>query len=123
MQFQLNSDNHIVSSPGLLEHVQHIVEHELRHVVAHVTRIEAHLNDLNSSKSGDSDKRCMLEARLAGMQPLSVEHRADTIDLAVKNAAAQLARAIKTATGKADTAEKRGASIRYASPDATTSGE
>lgn len=123
MQIQLNSDNHIVGSPELLERVQNIVEHELRHIAAQVTRVEVHLNDLNSSKSGDSDKRCMLEARLAGLQPLSVEHRAATIDLAVKTAAAQLARVIKSTTGKADTAEKRGTSIRHATHDAATPGE
>lgn len=123
MQIQLNSDNHIVGSPELLERVQNIVEHELRHIAAQVIRVEVHLNDLNSSKSGESDKRCMLEARLAGLQPISVEHRAATIDLAVKAAAGQLARAIKTTTGKADTAEKRGASIRHATHDITTPGE
>lgn len=117
MQIQLNSDNHIVSSSGLFERVQKTVEHELRHVAASITRVEVHVNDVNSAKKGEHDKRCMLEARLAGMQPLSAEHRAQTVDLAVKGAALQLARAIKTSLGKADTGEKRGASIRHAMQD------
>jgi hypothetical protein len=66
---------------------------------------------VNSSKSGGDDKRCMLEARLANLPPIAVEHSAETIDLAVDGAAAQLARAIKTTIGKAEAAKRRGPSI------------
>lgn len=116
MQVQLNSDNHIVGSSELSERVRQSVEHELRHVAEAITRVEVHLNDVNSSKSGAADKRCMMEARLRGMQPLSVEHRAETLDLAVAGAATQLARAVKTTLDKADTAQKRAASTKRDAP-------
>lgn len=117
MQVQLNSDKNIVGSPGLQEHVQTLLEQELRHIAKEITRVEVHLNDENSSKSGTDDKRCLLEARVARMQPISVEHRASTIDLAINGAAEQLARAVKSALEKIDTAAKRRVSIKHMDVD------
>lgn len=112
MQVQLNSDKNIVGSPGLQEHVQKLLEQELKHVAKEITRVEVHLNDENSAKSGGDDKRCLLEARVARMQPISVEHRASTIDLAINGAAEQLSRAVKSALEKIDTTAKRRVSIK-----------
>lgn len=117
MLVQVNSDNHIVGSPGLSEHVRQTVENELRHVAEAVTRVEVHLNDVNSVKGGAADKRCLMEARLKGSPPLSAEHRAETIALAVDGAASQLARVVKAALDKADTAQKRAGSAKRESPD------
>lgn len=117
MQIQLNSDNHIVGSSDLSERVRDTVEHALKHFSASITRVEVHVNDVNSSKGGLGDKRCQMEARLRGMAPLSVEHRAETLDLAVGGAAGQLARAVKSVLDKAESAEKRGATIRHDAHD------
>jgi hypothetical protein len=117
MQIQLNSDNHIVGSPGLAQRLQADLEHELRHVASAITRVEVHLNDVNGSKSGPDDKRCMLEARIKGAQPLAVESRAPTIEQAVNAAAGQLYRAVKTSLDKSASAEKRSPSVRHTSPD------
>jgi ribosome-associated translation inhibitor RaiA len=118
VQIQLNSDKHIVGSPGLQQHVEAVLEQELKHLADRITRIEVHLNDLNSAKSGDDDKRCQLEARLAGMAPISVEHRAPSIDLALNGAAEQLARALASSQGKAEAAAKKRDSIRHMDPGA-----
>lgn len=116
MLVQINTDNHIVGSLDLTERVRQTVETELRHVSAAITRVEVHLNDVNSTKGGSADKRCLMEARLKGTHPLSAEHRAETIDLAVDGAAVQLARVVQAALGKADTAQKRIGSARRKSP-------
>lgn len=113
MQIQLNTDKHIAGSPLLLDHVQKTLEHELRHVAGDVTRVEVHLNDLNSSKTGGDDKRCQLEARVAGIHPISVENRASSIHVALKAAAEQLARAVKTSLAKAGHEGKGGATIKH----------
>jgi paraquat-inducible protein B len=118
LQIQLNSDNHITGSASLQQRVEQVLEQELKHLADRVTRVEVHLNDVNSGKSGDSDKRCQLEARLAGMQPISVEHFAPTLELALNGAAAQLARALGNSQGKADAASRRRESIRHMSPGA-----
>lgn len=117
MQIQLNSDNHITGSPGLQQHIEQVLEQELKHLADRVTRIEVHLNDMNGGKSGDGDKRCQLEARVAGSTPISVEHRASTIDLALNGAAGHLARALNSAQGKAETIARKRTSIRHAGPD------
>lgn len=120
MLVQINSDNHIVGSLELSERVRQAVETELRHVADAITRVEVHLNDVNSVKGGGSDKRCLMEARLKGSSPLSVEHRAETLDLAVDGAASQLARVVKSALDKADSAEKRGPSVKRQVPGEET---
>lgn len=117
MQIQLNTDNHITGSTDLLERVQETLERQLRHVSETITRVEVHLNDVNSAKGGDADKRCMLEVRIAGAKPFSVEHRATTVDLAVEGAASQLARAIKTSLDKSNTQGKGGTSIKHFEQD------
>jgi ribosome-associated translation inhibitor RaiA len=100
MQIQLNSGNHITGSPALQQSVEAILEQELKHLTDELTRIEVHLNDENAAKGGDNDKRCMLEARVTGLQPVTVEHKAETMDLAVRGAAAQLTRALKNTLDK-----------------------
>lgn len=116
MQIQLNSDKHISGSPSLQERVETILRQELKHLADRITRIEVHLNDVNSGKAGDNDKRCQLEARLAGLNPISVEHRAENMALAITGAASQLARALSNSQGKADAAARGRESIRRMEP-------
>ena len=90
MQIQLNTDKNFVGSPQLLASVERVLEQELKHVCDELTRIEVHLSDENSDKSGDADKRCLLEARPRGLPPIAVEHRASSVELAIRGAAGQL---------------------------------
>lgn len=118
MQIQLNSDNHITGSPGLHDRVEQILLQELKYLSDEITRIEVHLNDENSTKGGDSDKRCLLEARVAGMQPIVTEHKAPTVELAINGAAAQLTRALKNSIEKLNTKRQGNETIRGGSaPD------
>lgn len=59
-----------------------------------ITRVEVHLRDLNGPKSG-LDKRCTIEARLAGHDPLAVEHDAPDLYQAISQAAGKLERAVR----------------------------
>jgi len=117
MQIQLNTDHHIVGSPQLQERVEQMLTDELKHLADALTRIEVHLNDVNSGKSGEDDKRCQLEARLAGMPPVSVEHRAATLELAINGAAAQLSKVLQRTLDKADTNRKRATSVKHVAQD------
>jgi ribosome-associated translation inhibitor RaiA len=58
------------------------------------------LTDESGSKSGKNDKRCMMEARLEGRQPIAVTDEAATLDLAVDGAADKLARLIEHTLGR-----------------------
>ena len=66
-----------------------------------VTRVEVHLGDENGRKSGQDDKRCMMEARIEGRHPIAVTEHAASLDRAVKGAAGKLARMIESDAGRA----------------------
>jgi ribosome-associated translation inhibitor RaiA len=102
MQIHVNTDRHIHGGEDLHERVQGMVHAAVSHLRDRITRIEVHLSDENSKKSSDHDKRCVLEARLAGMQPLAVTHQAETVAKAIDGAAVKLERALEHALGKAN---------------------
>jgi hypothetical protein len=63
--------------------------------------VEVHLSDENSDKkSGVDDMRCLLEARLAGLQPIAVSHEAATLQGAVHGAAEKLKRSLDSTLGR-----------------------
>lgn len=101
MQIQLNTDNQIVGSEALTRHVEEIVHGAIGRFSSRITRVEVHLTDQNSSrKAGDDDKRCVMEARLAGLQPITVSDQAATIDQALDGAADKLEQALSRALGR-----------------------
>src|SRR5471030_2320288 len=87
MQIQVNSDNHIQSSIRLEEWVRTTIESTLERYEEDLTRVEVHLRDENGDKPGPHDMRCQLEARPKGHQPISVTHKADTLEQAIDGAA------------------------------------
>jgi ribosome-associated translation inhibitor RaiA len=100
MQIQVNSDNHIQSSIRLEEWVRNTIESTLERYEEDLTRIEVHLRDENGDKPGPHDMRCQLEARPKGHQPISVTHKADTLELAIEGAATKLEHALEHMFGK-----------------------
>lgn len=100
MQIQINSDHHITGSPELAGRVQALVRDALERYSDRITRVEVHLNDLNSVKGGSNDKRCVMEARLAGLGPVAVNHEAQNLNLAIDGAMEKLERAIEHKLGK-----------------------
>lgn len=65
------TDNHIRGGDELVAEIEATLEDALGRFDPQITRVEVHLADLNSHKKGDNDKRCALEARLAGLQPVA----------------------------------------------------
>jgi ribosome-associated translation inhibitor RaiA len=100
MQIQINSDHHITGSPELAGHVQALVRDTLDRYSDRITRVEVHLNDLNSIKGGSHDKRCLMEARLGGLGPVAVDHEAANLDLAINGALEKLEHALEHKLGK-----------------------
>jgi ribosome-associated translation inhibitor RaiA len=108
MQIQVHTDHNIEGHQALTDHVSGVVERALNRVSEHITRVEVHLSDVNGDKSGPSDKRCMMEARLEGRQPVAVTHQAATLDQAVDDAADKLTRLIESTLGRrSDQANRR----------------
>ena len=91
------------------------IEQELTKAVdrfdARLTRIEAHLSDLNSDRGGASDKRCMLEARPSGLKPLAVDHTAATMELAISGASKKLVSALESTFGRLDRVRSTSGSV------------
>ncbi len=106
MQLQLNTDHHLRGSGDLSARLQADVDATLERFAPRVTRVEMHLNDLNGGDKGGSDKRCQLEARIAGRTPVSVTHVAPAWDQAIDGALAKLAAALDRALGKLEASQR-----------------
>jgi hypothetical protein len=73
-----------------------------------LTSIEVQMTDENhAARGGGVDKRCMLEARVAGRAPVAVNHFADDQNVAFRGATEKLANALEHAFGKLDRKEHR----------------
>jgi len=103
MQIQINTDNNIEGTERLAQQVAPVVRDALERFSEQITRVEVHLSDQNSDKKfGAEDKRCLLEARLAGLQPISVSHHAATLEQAVDGAVEKLKRSLESTLGRLD---------------------
>lgn len=100
MQIQFNTDNNISGREQLGSWVEASVSDALDRFGDQITRVEVHLGDVNSHKGGADDIRCMIEARLAGRDPIAVTHQAPDIETAVNGAVGKVRRALDTVVGK-----------------------
>ncbi len=106
MQVQVDTDHNIDGRQSLVAQITEIVESSLGRVSAHITRVEVHLNDEDGRKGGQNDKRCVMEARLEGRQPIAVTEHANTLHEAVKGAAERLTHLIDSVLGRAARSER-----------------
>ncbi|WP_341304905.1 HPF/RaiA family ribosome-associated protein [Pseudomonas sp. TMP25] len=100
MQIQVHSDNHIEGSARLVEWVSDSVASKLARFDDELTRIVVHLHDDNGAKAGAQDKRCQIEARPKGLQPLSVTHKSETLEQAIDGAIEKMHHALDHQFGK-----------------------
>jgi ribosome-associated translation inhibitor RaiA len=103
MQVQVNHDNNVRIGAEVADRLAQVLESSLSQFADRITRIEMHLGDENAGKHGDSDKRCMLEARLANLAPIAVTHQAESLQMAFEGALQKLDRALSHAIGKQET--------------------
>lgn len=101
MQIQINTDHNIAGHEALTARISELIENALSRFSDHITRVEVHLSDENSDKKDGYDSmRCMIEARLEGIQPIAVTHHATTLDEAVDGAVDKLTNLIETTLGR-----------------------
>jgi len=101
MQIQVNHDNRVRLVEETADRLSKTVEDSLAKFAERITRVEMHLGDVNGGKGGE-DKRCMLEARVANMQPIAVTHQAETLQMAIDGALEKLDHALSHAIGKSE---------------------
>jgi hypothetical protein len=76
MKIQVNSDNTIAVDASMTRFVKCEVNRVLARFAKRLTRVEVHLSDVDKRKTGQADKRCLIEVRPAGARPLSVSAKA-----------------------------------------------
>lgn len=100
MQIQVNSGNSFDVNDDVRRIVESNVNSTLDRFSERLTRVEVHLNDLNSGKSGPGDKQCQIEARPAGLDPVSASDEAATMEDAIVGATQKLQRLLDSMFGR-----------------------
>jgi len=100
MQIQINTDKNVSGHEGLIASSTSLISQELDKFSRQITRVEVHFSDEDGNKEGFNDKRCMVEARLAGMNPIAVINHANSHEQAVSGALDKLKTSLKTITGR-----------------------
>lgn len=100
MNIQYNSDNHMSIHEGYEAKLDELLKKELDRFSERITRVEVHLSDENGPKGGQEDRRCLLEVRLAGMNPIAVTETGATHDKAIKGAIDKLKSTLSSVIGK-----------------------
>jgi hypothetical protein len=110
MHIQINT-HHTAGDDDFTGRVEAAIADGLDRFAGQITRVEVHLEDVNAGKGGAADKRCMIEARPTGHQPVAVTHQAPTIPLAL-DGALEKARKVLDRTLASRTDHKGRASIK-----------
>lgn len=103
MIVQINTDNNVEGHARLKAYISEELESALARFEDKVTRLEVHLGDENSDKSGVNDKRCLIEARPVNMQPVAVTNFADTTEKAFQGALDKIKKVLDTTFEKQKT--------------------
>lgn len=100
MTIQLNADKNLNIHEAFGDKLKDLLSEELSRFSEHITRLEVHFSDENGGKDGPNDKRCMIEARLEGRQPIAVTDTANTYEHSVNGAIDKLKTSLETITGR-----------------------
>ncbi len=100
MTIQINTDNNLNVHETYQAQLKDLLSEELSRFDEHITRLEVHLSDENGKKESEDDKKCMIEARLKGRQPIAVTDVANTYDQALNGAMDKLKTSLDTILGR-----------------------
>ena len=100
MEILINTDHNIDGHAEMIAYFKTEIQENFERFSEHLTRIEVKISDENGDKSTEKDKKCVLEARIKGMQPLVVTSHEDTIEKAVKDASIKMKKSLDTVMGR-----------------------
>jgi ribosomal subunit interface protein len=93
MQIQVHTDKNIEGGERFSEYVKSYVEDSLSRFGSRITSVDVHVADENAEKNnGGNDKRCKIEVRLPGANPLVVTQHAASVEDALHAAAEKIKR-------------------------------
>jgi hypothetical protein len=103
MQILLHSDPNTDGSQLMADHFATVVKGAMGRFGERVTRVEAHLSDVNAqAKSSDDDIHCTLQASLVGLDAIVVKDHAGNAHQAIEGALRKLKRAVGAEIAKHD---------------------
>jgi len=100
MEILINTDNNIEGTAEMIAYFKTSIAENLDRFSNHLTRIEVKISDQNGDKSVGNDKKCVMEARIKGMQPTVVTSHSPTVEKAIKEASDKLKTALDTVMGR-----------------------
>ena len=100
MNIQFNTDHNVPGSKPVRDYFVSVITEGLSQHSAHISRLEVHLADENADKSGPEDKKCTIEARIEGRQPVAVIAHGDTKEAAIDTAIVKLNNMLNTIMDK-----------------------
>lgn len=100
MEVRFHADKEVPTTPAFGEEIRETLGRVLNRFVSRLTHVEVHLADVNGAKTGDKDKRCVLEARLSHRKNVAVTHHAASAQAAFKGATMKLKALLESHIGK-----------------------
>lgn len=110
MQIQVNTDHNIHGGEKLATYVTNELASSLARFDRWLTRVEVHFSVDAAGRT--EDKRCVIEVRPAGAQPVAVTHHGGSVDEAYNGAAQKLEKVLDTKYSRAHN-HKGGDTIRH----------
>ena len=102
LKIQVNFDKNLDRSGVNVPQVEVAIGDALSRFRDRITRVEVHLRDESAGRTTTGDKRCMIEARVAGEQPVAVVSNADSVDEAIGRATAKMQHLLASSFGKSN---------------------
>jgi ribosome-associated translation inhibitor RaiA len=91
MMILVSHDNHIKGSSELTAEVSDLIEGQLERFGEQITRVIVQLSDESgATKPVVNDKRCAIEVRLAGLEPICVIDRGNSVSQVIRGATNKL---------------------------------
>jgi ribosome-associated translation inhibitor RaiA len=100
MKIQINTGKNLSVHEEYHNELEALLTEDLSRFSQYITRLEVHLSDENADKESQDDKKCVLEARMEGKQPIAVSAFANSYDQAVNSAIDKLTASLTTIIGK-----------------------
>lgn len=100
MEILINTDHNIEGTAQMRVYFQEQIETQFERFREHLSRIEVKISDENGDKKSENDKRCVLEARIKGMQPIAVTSFGNTVEKAFNTAADKMKTSLDSTIGK-----------------------
>lgn len=100
MDIIFNTDKNIEGKERIEEYFKNQIKEDLNRFSDRLTRLEVHLSDENGAKSGERDKKCVLEARPEGLKPLAVTAFDSSVEKAITAATEKMKSSMNKLIGK-----------------------